>query len=142
MKRFTGILFTILISAFFYPTISAADKNGNTNLSFGPGIKFDNGIQTAVAINNNGQIVEVHNNGTGILWYHTGQAQQKDISWSGSTQYDKGDAPAVALNDQGLVVEVRKTEFGSTLWYHVGKLNGTQVNGEAAINMITELRHL
>lgn len=131
MKKFIGILFlfTIVLSAFIYPVTSAAVIGANPTASFGIGLKYDNGTQPAVAINNNGKIVEVHKSQAyNKLWYHTGQTKQMDVIWSPSYQYDDGITPAVALNDQGLVVEVHQSQGSATLWYHVGQLSGDKVN--------------
>jgi hypothetical protein len=99
------------------------------DIVFGLSLNYDDGVQTSVAINNNGKLVEVHKSqGAQTLWYHTGQSRQMDVSWSGSHQYDDGITPSVALNDHDLVVEVHKAQFWDKLWYHVGRINGDKVN--------------
>jgi hypothetical protein len=42
-------------------------------------------------------------------------------------QYDQGVTPAVATAGQ-TVVEVHKSQNNDTLWYHVGTIQGNQIN--------------
>ncbi|WP_407951527.1 hypothetical protein [Pendulispora albinea] len=92
--------------------------------------KRDVGHHPAVAINGRGQVVEVHDSGSGTLWYWTGQYEADGrVTWRRHGRYDTGKTPAVALNDQGFLVEVHQAEHSSTLWYHVGRLGS---DGEIA----------
>ena len=54
---------------------------------FGLGIYYDSGIQTSVAINANGVVVEVHKSHVSDkLWYHVGNASKLiTVEWGGST---------------------------------------------------------
>ncbi|MFB9446709.1 hypothetical protein Dvina_23585 [Dactylosporangium vinaceum] len=90
----------------------------------------DVGYNPAVAINARGQVVEVHDSGSGSLWYWTGAyGPDGRITWLRHGRYDSGTTPAVALNDDGQLVEVHKSQNNSGLWYRVGQLDGT---GEVA----------
>jgi hypothetical protein len=85
--------------------------------------KEDTGYNPAVAINAHGQVVEVHDSGSGALWYWTGTyGADGRITWLRHGQYDSGATPAVALNNNGQVVEVHKSQSANTLWYHAGQL--------------------
>lgn len=86
----------------------------------------DTGSNPAVAINTKGQVVEVHDNGSGTLWYWTGQyGGDGRLTWLRHGNYDTGKNAAVALNDNGTVVEVHQAPSGTNLWYRVGHLDGS-----------------
>ncbi|MEU5866602.1 MULTISPECIES: PI-PLC domain-containing protein [unclassified Nonomuraea] len=86
--------------------------------------KRDVGANPAVAANNRGQVVEVHDSGSGALWYWTGRyGADGRVTWLRHGRYDTGVTPAVALNDNGDLVEVHQSQNAATLWYHVGRLD-------------------
>ncbi|GAA4909622.1 hypothetical protein HD597_008370 [Nonomuraea thailandensis] len=83
----------------------------------------DLGHNPAVAINGRGQVVEVHDSGSGDLWYWTGvYGADGRVTWLRHGRYDSGVTPAVALNDNGDLVEVHQSQSATTLWYRVGRL--------------------
>ncbi|RSN04828.1 hypothetical protein DMB42_28940 [Nonomuraea sp. WAC 01424] len=85
--------------------------------------KRDIGSNPAVAANNRGQVVEVHDSGDGVLWYWTGTyGADGRVSWLRHGRYDNGVTPAVALSDNGDLVEVHQSQNATTLWYRVGRL--------------------
>ena len=86
--------------------------------------KRDKGHNPSVAVNEQGQVLSVHDSGTGHLWYWSGQ-QQPDgsISWLRHGKYGTGTDPAVALNNAGKFVTVHQSENNDTLWLHTGTLN-------------------
>jgi hypothetical protein len=85
--------------------------------------KRDLGAHPAVAINGNGQVVEVHDSGHGTLWYWTGTyGADGAITWLRHGYYDTGTTPAVTLNDDGWLVEVHQSNTATTLWNRVGHL--------------------
>ncbi|AGL17084.1 hypothetical protein [Actinoplanes sp. N902-109] len=87
------------------------------------GYKRDTGSNPAVAVNTNGQVVEVHDNGAGVLWYWTGSyGPDGRITWQRHGKYDTGKTPAVALNNDGTVVEVHQAPSGTNLWARTGRL--------------------
>jgi hypothetical protein len=49
------------------------------------------------------------------------------VQWGTTYEYDRGMQPALAAHPSGLVLEFHRTGTGNTLWYHVGKLNGSTV---------------
>ncbi|MET8160178.1 hypothetical protein ABZT47_27775 [Sphaerisporangium sp. NPDC005289] len=83
----------------------------------------DLGANPAVALNANGQVVEVHDSGAGVLWYWTGRYDNGRVNWLRHGRYDTGQTPAVALNDNGDLVEVHQSQSATTLWYRVGRLD-------------------
>ncbi|MEW9549782.1 hypothetical protein [Nonomuraea sp. NPDC050783] len=86
--------------------------------------KRDAGTDPAVAMNARGQVVEVHDSGSGELWYWSGTYDAADgrVTWLRHGRYDSGVTPAVALNDAGDLVEVHQSQSATTLWYRVGRL--------------------
>jgi hypothetical protein len=90
---------------------------------------YDRGYNPFVAVNADGQVVEVHNGvlGAGPLWYHVGQAtvppNGPQLSWyPNGHAYDTGFNPAVALWGN-LAVEVHMGTTGTApLWYRVGNI--------------------
>lgn len=90
----------------------------------------DVGYHPAVALNGRGQIVEVHDSGSGSLWYWTGTyGADGRVTWLRHGRFDSGKTPAVALNDNGQLVEVHQSQSGDALWYRTGKLGS---DGEIA----------
>ncbi|MCP2323252.1 hypothetical protein HDA40_001759 [Hamadaea flava] len=81
----------------------------------------DRGVNPAVAINDSGQVVEVHDSGHGTLWYWTGQVQSDwTVTWLTHGRYDTGSNPVVALTDSGILVEVHQSPSAAALWYRLG----------------------
>ena len=82
-------------------------------------IFYDSGSQNSVALDSNGNAVEVHV-GTGRLYYHVGQVGRgSELTWGPSLQYDTGNTNAVSMDDNGNVVEVHSS--GTDLYYCVGR---------------------
>ena len=100
----------------------------NKKISWGKSIRYDTGSTLAVAMDNSGNIVEVHR-GYGNPenhYYLVGKlnASTKTITWGKSTKYDTGSTLAVAMDDRGNIVEVH-CGYGNpdNHYYLVGKLN-------------------
>lgn len=89
--------------------------------------KYDRGTDPAVAINNEGVIVEVHKSGTrNALFYHVGRLENNgNIVWGPSRKYDNGISPSVAFTDRNKdqLVERHKSSRGGVKWTWNGKLN-------------------
>jgi len=86
--------------------------------------KRDRGENPSVALNAQGQVLAVHDSGTGFLWYWSGQMNQDGtVKWLRHGRYGTGEDPAVALNNSGRFVTVHKSENHDTLWAHVGRLD-------------------
>ena len=91
-------------------------------ISWGPSIEYDIGDSNAVAVDDFGNVVEVHV-GSGRLFYRVGTADptSQKITWGDGAEYDTGGPNAVALDNHGHVVEVH---VGSgRLYYRVGTLD-------------------
>jgi hypothetical protein len=90
---------------------------------------YDTGYDPSVAVNGDGQVVEVHNGvqGAGPLWYHVGQAtvlpKGPQFSWyPNGHSYDTGFNPAVALWSN-FAIEVHMGTTGvAPLWYRIGNV--------------------
>jgi hypothetical protein len=86
--------------------------------------KRDKGNNPAVAVNDQGQVISVHESGQGTLWYWTGQINSSGtVEWKRHGLYDTGIAPAISINNEGWFVEVHQSESSNTLWSHVGYLD-------------------
>lgn len=86
--------------------------------------KRDRGYNPAVAINDAGQVIEIHDSGSGTLWYWTGQLQEDgSVEWKRHGSYDSGQTPAIDLNNDGWFVEVHQSQVATTLWSRVGYLD-------------------
>ncbi|MEV6846318.1 hypothetical protein [Actinoplanes sp. NPDC051411] len=94
----------------------------------------DTGSNPAIVVNDKGQVVEVHDNGSGDLWYWTGQyGADGHLTWLRHGQYDTGRSADVALNDNGTLVEVHQAPSGNNLWSHVGHLGaGGEISWSAS----------
>ncbi len=90
------------------------------------GYKRETGSNPAVAINAAGKVVEVHDNGSGVLWYWTGTyGTDGKLTWQRHGKYDTGKNPAVALNNDGTLVEVHQAPSNNNLWARAGHLGET-----------------
>ena len=78
-------------------------------------VSFDSGLAPSVAIS--GMLaVEVHEDGSGGLWYSTGQIQGGTVLWTASTKYTNGYAPSIAISGN-TVIEVHQATAGEgALW--------------------------
>ncbi|MFF0146158.1 hypothetical protein ATK36_0667 [Amycolatopsis sulphurea] len=81
------------------------------------------GYHPSVALNGHGQVVEMHNSGTGALWYWT-ETYDADgrVAWQRHGRYDSGQTPAIALDGADRIVEVHQSQSAATLWYRTGQL--------------------
>lgn len=102
-------------------------NTSNKTVDWGSSHQYDSGRTPAVALNNNGVVVEVHQS-DGLsynLWYHVGVVNtgNKTIDWGSSHQYDTGIAPSVILTDDNWLVEVHQSQSSSTLWKRIGRVD-------------------
>ncbi|WP_242903126.1 DUF6973 domain-containing protein [Actinomadura terrae] len=56
-----------------------------------------------------------------------------DQNFGDAARYDTGTSPAVALNAGNVLVEVHRSQASNTLWYHVGKVNGDEIDWGGSI---------
>ncbi|KAH7094182.1 hypothetical protein BKA62DRAFT_783969 [Auriculariales sp. MPI-PUGE-AT-0066] len=86
--------------------------------------KSDDGFNPAVARNNRGQIVELHDDGAVNLWYWSGKVQSDgSVKWLRHGRFDTGISPAVAINDDGWIVEVHRSQNYQTIFSRVGRFD-------------------
>lgn len=83
------------------------------------------GIEPDVAFADDGTVVQVHDSGSGRLWYKVGEVYGPVIIWGKGHDYDDGKEPSVSFADNGIVVEVHRSESTYALWYHVGEIQKT-----------------
>ena len=73
---------------------------------------YDSGMRPVVALNNKGQVLEMHMTstfGSYSTLYRVGTLQEDStVTWPDSVRYRNGKRPQVALNDKGTVVEVHE----------------------------------
>jgi hypothetical protein len=108
----------------------ANPAGGNYNLvwnSGGNGRYYDDGVNPHIAINNNNQVVEVHQVSSNefLLHYHRGTVLSNGtIDFRASQRFeDYGSVPVVALLDSGLVLEVHLKGTGQGVICSPGRLN-------------------
>jgi hypothetical protein len=95
-------------------------------LTLGPSIKYDTGSSNSVALDDEGNVVEVHvGTGTNSLFYHVGKVDfgARTVDWGASNQYDTGSSNSVAVDNEGNVVEVHVGTGTNLLYYRVGKVD-------------------
>jgi hypothetical protein len=87
------------------------------------GVNYDDGKNPHIAINNQNEVVEVHQvTGATLLHYRRGTVSEGKITFAASQRYDnEAWEPAVALLDSGLVLEVHSSFEG--LYSRTGKLD-------------------
>jgi hypothetical protein len=134
------------VNDLVYYRIGKVNLNGSVEQTIewsSPAYALDGGRNPQVAINDLGQVVEVHetNNVFGHkLYYHLGHLRQSTdnpnqyylISDSGANgiEYNEGRFPQITLDNQGNVIEVHQASRNNDLHYRRGKLNnaGTRIN--------------
>jgi hypothetical protein len=126
----------------------------SSGINWGPANSYDVGYNPSVAVAapcvvlpssqcGATTVVEVHNgqDGFGEMWYHVGTVSGSQITWSPAYSYDVGYNPSVALTscattsnpDCLIAVEVHNGQEGfGQMWYHVGTVNGSQVDWSPA----------
>jgi hypothetical protein len=100
------------------------------------GVKYDDGENPYIAINNHNQVVEVHQvTREDLLHYRRGTVSDGKITFAESRRYENGARqPAVALLDSGLVLEVH---IAVDLYSRTGKLdpsNSTLIEWSPSVN--------
>jgi hypothetical protein len=91
-----------------------------TSINWGSATNYDNGYDPSIAIgvpdgNGNVQVLEVHNGGTGEMWFHTGELNIPNgyITWFPSAySYGTGNNPSVAICPDGAIIEVHEGANG------------------------------
>jgi hypothetical protein len=92
-------------------------------------IEDDSGGNPSIAINNNGTVVLVYQDGRDLR-YRIGRVNGDNIDWQArpSSPYDRGQEPSVTLTDDNMVYEVHQGEFKGDLWQRMGRINGSVID--------------
>lgn len=108
-------------------------KVSDNTIAWGTMHSHTNGRYPAIAINDNGVVIELHQDSgiTNNLYWSSGMlnSSETDISWntSGASHYDDGYTPSVALMNDGTVIATRLSSDG-TIHYNIGSLSGSSLN--------------
>jgi hypothetical protein len=113
-------------------TPAAAQVQWHTNY------KYDQGIQTSLAVHPSGLVLEFHrtdNLFSNTLWYHVGRLKENNtIAWGGSLRAPGiGSWPNVAITQGGYVLYMwsdAENKSQSTLYYAVGKIDPNGSEGQ------------
>ncbi|NQZ10865.1 MAG: hypothetical protein HRT35_27245 [Algicola sp.] len=101
-----------------YYCLGKLDEEHNNINWYSIGNKYGNGKNPSVAIMSSGNIVEIHQDGSGLC-YNIGSLEQS-IYWSSNgVEYDQGEQPAVATGSNGMIVDVHTG--GNGLFYNKGR---------------------
>lgn len=96
----------------FYRVGNVSEKNLRITWSGEPTDDYDSGMRPVVALNNKGQVLEMHMTsrvGSFSTFYRVGTLQEDSITWSNnSLEYRSGKRVQVALNDNGIAVEIHE----------------------------------
>ncbi|MBH2010207.1 MAG: hypothetical protein I8H71_10950 [Xanthomonadaceae bacterium] len=93
---------------------------------FGDAIPYDSGGYPFIAMNDNGQLVEVHQSGFD-LYYRVGKIHQNGtVTWGPSLWFDNGHWSSVAINNLGAVIEVHNNG-ANQLYYNIGTISGDKI---------------
>ena len=108
-----------------YYRVGTVDVTHKT-ITWGPSHSYGVGKGLAVAVNNDGAVVEVHKNSQ--LEYRLGQLNQENqtISWGPNTVYAEGANPCIAIDSRGHVLEAHQEGTFSDLYCRIGNINMAQ----------------
>lgn len=107
--------------------VGQVDKQAKAITWTGRG-SYDSGTTPAVALLDDGTVVEVHETENPVLndlYYHVGviDSTKASIEWGPSHSYGEGKYPSVAVTNAGVVVEMHKSEVRGKIWYHIGQVS-------------------
>ena len=86
------------------------------------GYVSDGGREPAVALDDQGRVVEVHSSGHGHVWYWSGRRSGEGVAWQRHGLVGVGRSPAVAIAGNGRIVAVHGGG-GADLSYRVGTVD-------------------
>lgn len=93
--------------------------------------RYDSGQTPAVALNDRGQVVEVHQSqNETTLWYRLGNlGADGEITWSASKKYDSGVLPTIAFTDPAgtTLREIHRSQGSGQNWEWRGVLGASAV---------------
>jgi hypothetical protein len=105
----------------FFRTINAE----KATIDWGPSQEYDSGTNPSVALNDSGQVVEVHQFER-KLYYRLGTVVGQSVVWKPSHEYQSGDTPSVALNNDGILYEFHEGLYG-TLSHIKGEIKNDKI---------------
>jgi hypothetical protein len=124
------------LGSFLYYRVGKVDPYGGHNQTIHwltHSIQWDAGFHQSMAMNDNGEIVQVHESGTGGdgIYYRVGHLAnpaggQYQISWYGQwgNRYDTGINPAISINNRNEVVSVHQVPNEVLLHHRRGVVSG------------------
>ncbi|OEH93762.1 hypothetical protein [Bacillus solimangrovi] len=126
------------IESMYYAAHSNEGQWYDNPFTFSENIKsfersdYDTGQYPAVAVTDDGMVIEVHENEVsgGNLYYNLGQIVDDEVEWLRTgVKYDTGQNPTVAVTNSGKVIEIHENEVtGGSLYYNVGTIDGDRIN--------------
>lgn len=135
MKQLLILVFLGLLVCVLPPCRDGSDDGKNDLLEGAPPVNgvgegfvspyYTPGIDPDVAIADNGTVVQVHDSGSGCLWYKVGRVRGPIVVWGKGYDYDDGKQPSIAFTGDSIIVEVHRSSSDNGLWYHVGKVQLT-----------------
>jgi len=88
--------------------------------------RYDTGIDPAVAVDQNGVVVEVHKHqGRSRLYYRVGRISEdgRGVDWNSSHDYDDGILPTIQFIGPSRVREIHQSQNNRQRWYREGVIN-------------------
>lgn len=95
-------------------------------LEFGKNINYGQGISSYIQMDDEENVVEVHNDKTNYkLYYMVGKIddEKKEIQWGNTEESGTGVYPCICFDGGGTIVEVHPSEKKEDIWYRVGTIN-------------------
>ena len=89
------------------------------NVASRRGYVSDGGREPAVALDDQGRVVEIHSSGQGHVWYWSGRRSGEGVAWQRHGLIGAGRSPAVAIASDGRIVAVHGGG-GAELSYRLG----------------------
>lgn len=89
---------------------------------------YGEGCNPSIGINSMGYVVEIHSITLSRRLHHriaVADTRTQKLHWvDNAVQYDMGTYPSVCLNDNDdkNVVEAHESNFGTSIWCHIGTL--------------------
>lgn len=107
-------------------------KVNGTSVDWNDDEQYDTGAFPRIALNNSGQVVEVHQGGASEvdptkLWIRVGRVDGSKVKFdTGAAHFADGNRPTVALTDDGTVIVA--WTGGGRMSQRVGRINGSSIS--------------
>src|SRR5271165_524166 len=146
MRSFIKPLTATMLAAVIWATFANNNAAASiSNLEFDSPVFFGNGLQSSLAANSSGLVLQFNRGPTDDeIWYNVGKLGMTHLVW-GAQQYSgvRGHWPSVALSKEGYVLVVyndQDRKNGCHLYYRVGKIN-PQGDQNQSITWLTNVMH-